>query len=531
MKSTFVSLSVVAIAAILMTQAAASAIRNEDFKLLPPQGGDLSAAIALRDDVALVGAVIDYGAAVDSGAAYVYRRDPATGGWALETKLLASDGQTDDEFGNAVALCGEVAVIGANGDGDNGAYSGSAYVFRHDSSTGLWIEEAKLTASDGAYGDRFGCSVSVAGDYIAIGACLDDDHGSDSGSVYMFEFDPSTGTWSQAAKLARNAPYAHDGFGFAVASWGDEVLVSVPAIYLGAIGKSHALMYRRDPATGDWNKVNSLVSTGDDPHGFGQSLSLRDGLAVVGSPWELVDNVGSGAVYVFRFFGHATTIVQLTPNDAQDNMDFGDAVSLDGDAILVGSPDDDFNGWRSGSAYLFRYDPLAKKWYEAAKLIPSDGETNDYCGAGSALWEETALVTVPGDDDMGNHSGSVCGFEVAHGDPVFDIKLNGGDGPVTVPSTQAVTMTVSITPNAQAGMPRDCWILARRNGAAFYSRLPGGWTSGIARFYAGPLPAVNGRVIHSGPVPPGSYVFGIAADQRDNVLQGSCRDLIRVTSL
>ena len=82
----------------------------------------------------------------DSGSAYVYRFDGTK--WVEEAKLLASDGAACDYFGVSVSVSGDVAVVGADGDDDNGHQSGSAYVYRFDGTN--WVEEAKLLASDGA---------------------------------------------------------------------------------------------------------------------------------------------------------------------------------------------------------------------------------------------------------------------------------------------------------------------------------------------------------------------------------------------
>ena len=77
-------------------------------------------------------------------------------------------------------------MIGASADDDNGSNSGSAYVYVR--SNGVWSEQQKLTASDGASGDYFGISVSIDGDTAVIGARYDDDNGSNSGSAYVFRY-------------------------------------------------------------------------------------------------------------------------------------------------------------------------------------------------------------------------------------------------------------------------------------------------------------------------------------------------------
>ena len=99
-------------------------------------------------------------------------------------KLLASDGARGDRFGVSIDISGDTAVIGAPYDNDTGASSGSAYIFRFNGSS--WVEEAKLHASDGAAGDDFGVSVGISGDIAVIGAKDDDDNGTNSGSAYIF---------------------------------------------------------------------------------------------------------------------------------------------------------------------------------------------------------------------------------------------------------------------------------------------------------------------------------------------------------
>jgi len=157
----------------------------EEAKLLASdrRRGHFGYSVSVSGDVALVGAYFasESGAAY-SGSAYVYRFDGAS--WVEEAKLLAPDGAQLDYFGRSVSVSGDVAVVGVPGDGDNGESSGSAFVYRFDGTS--WVEEAKLTASDGAISDIFGSSVSVSGDVAIVGVPADDDNGSNSGSAYLF---------------------------------------------------------------------------------------------------------------------------------------------------------------------------------------------------------------------------------------------------------------------------------------------------------------------------------------------------------
>ena len=121
----------------------------------------------------------------------------------------------------SVAIAGDTIVVGAWLDDDNGTDSGSAYVFTRTGTT--WTEQAKLTASDGAADDQFGISVAIAGDTIVVGAYRDDDNGTDSGSAYVFT---RTGTtWTQQAKLTASDGAADDQFGSSVAIAGDTIVV------------------------------------------------------------------------------------------------------------------------------------------------------------------------------------------------------------------------------------------------------------------------------------------------------------------
>jgi hypothetical protein len=111
----------------------------------------------------------------------VFKYDGNT--WVQEAKLIAQDGFAYDWFGCSVSLFGDTALVGAAADDDNGLDSGSAYVFRRNGTT--WEFWAKLHAPDGAAGDEFGYSVSLFGDTALVGAPGDDDNDVDSGSAYI----------------------------------------------------------------------------------------------------------------------------------------------------------------------------------------------------------------------------------------------------------------------------------------------------------------------------------------------------------
>ena len=84
-------------------------------------------------------------------------------------------------------MSGDTAIVGAPGEdigGISGLGVGAAFIFARDGDT--WSEQMKLTAADHAGNDHFGKSVSVSGDAAIVGAYLNDDYATDSGSAYLY---------------------------------------------------------------------------------------------------------------------------------------------------------------------------------------------------------------------------------------------------------------------------------------------------------------------------------------------------------
>jgi len=139
-------------------------------------------SISIDGEYAVIGAWKEGASSSMTGSAYIFYNNGSS--WSEQLKLTVSDGGVEDFFGYSVSISGDYAVIGAYGDDDNGTNSGSAYIFIRSGTS--WTEQVKITASDGVSGDRFGCSVSISGDYAIVGAWGDDNSGIDRGSAYIF---------------------------------------------------------------------------------------------------------------------------------------------------------------------------------------------------------------------------------------------------------------------------------------------------------------------------------------------------------
>ncbi|PCI09529.1 hypothetical protein COB72_06265 [bacterium] len=206
------------------------------FKLLPNDGSayDFFAdSIAINQGLVIVGAEEHDSANSNSGAAYVF--DSATG--LQISKLTPSDGAFSGRFGNAVDIDSGLIAIGARGDDDHGFFSGSVYLYN----TQLGSEIYKLTASDGQSLDQFGSAVALNNGIVAIGAPGHDSNGDRAGAIYLF--DVSTG--QQLMKIVRPNKGPHESLGSELAL-GPDYVVSTVYQTIGTMKTGKICVFRID---------------------------------------------------------------------------------------------------------------------------------------------------------------------------------------------------------------------------------------------------------------------------------------------
>ncbi len=297
-------------------------------------------SVAISGTIAIVGAHNDDDNGFNSGSAYLFDiSDPRNP--VQIAKLLPSDGVFSDDFGWSVAISGATAIIGARGDDDNGLDSGSAYLFDTTSGKQLF----KLLPNDGAEFDRFGHSVTIGGTTAIVGAFSDDDNGIDSGSAYLF--DVTTG--KQLVKLLPDDGAEEDWFGLSVAISGGTAIVG--ACLDDDNGSKSGSAYLFDTSTGQ-QIAKVLPDDGAAQDRFGCSVAISGGTAIVGAFWDDDNGVNSGSAYLFD----ATTgqqFAKLLPDDGAGDDRFGTSVAIGGTTAIVGAWLDSDNGFNSGSAYLF----------------------------------------------------------------------------------------------------------------------------------------------------------------------------------
>ena len=321
----------------------------------------------------------------NTGAAYIF--EFIDGEWTETQKLVPSDADGNEHFGVSVSISGDFIIVGAHQDHGAEFYTGSAYVFKYEG--GLWLEMEKLTASDPSGSDRFGSAVSIDAERAVVGSYGNDDDGSNSGSVYIFELIDGT-FWVETEKLTASDAEAGAFFGRSVSNYGNEIAI-------GANGDDdQGSVYVFELIGGFWIEVAKLnASDADVNDNFGLSVDVNSGNIVVGAIQNDDFGDNSGSAYVFeKVLDEWTEVAKLTPSDAAEGDLFGWSVSIDTDVLVVGSHRDDDEFVNSGSAYIFALD--GGDWVESQKIVATEGIEDAAFGTSVALHENNIIVGAGG---------------------------------------------------------------------------------------------------------------------------------------
>jgi FG-GAP repeat len=410
----------------------ASPVINETLKLLPDDGlpdDRFGFSSDISNGIVAIGAKWVDENGFNSGAAYLL--DASSG--AQIAKLLADDGAANDEFGSAIAIDGNYVVVGTFQDSENGPFSGSVYLF--DVSTGDQL--FKITPDDGAPQDEFGRSIAIDNGLIAVAALKDDDNGSGSGSAYVFE----AASGQQIAKLLPDDGAINDRFGSSIAI--SNGIVAVGAQSDDDHGTNSGSAYLFDALTGE--QIAKLTPDDGIPFvRFGNSIAIDANIVAVGAWWDIENGNKSGSAYLFDV-KTGQQLAKLIPDDGAPMDQFSESIGISDGIVAISARYDDDNGTDSGSIYLFdastgtqltkllASDGFEQDWFGSTLGIDhgvlATGADRDDDGG---IWSGSAYVfdlTCPADL---NRDGTLNFFDVSAflvafhmGDPLADIT---GDG-------------------------------------------------------------------------------------------------------
>lgn len=270
------------------------------------------------------------------------------------------------------------------------------------------------------------------------------------------------------------APFQN--FGTAVAIDGDTAVVTTPYVSVGGEdGVGAAYVYVRDGAA--WTLQAQLSAFDPKPFSnYGRAVAIDGDTVVVGA--NGADGVASstGAAYVYTRTGAVwTQQAKLIAADGEGFSDFGMAVALSGDSVVVGAPSMFINGENVvGAAYTFVRSGNA--WSQQQKLIASDGLAFDSFGNAVAIDGDTAMIAAyQASVGAASFSGAVYAFERSGGGSWSQTqKLSASDAAVEDTFGHAIALSGD---SLIVGAPQPELLFGGGAGAAYVFALAGGsWT-------------------------------------------------------
>jgi len=353
-------------------------------------------SVSLFGETAVVGAYLtDVNGKRAAGSAYVYTKSGTN--WVEQAKLTASDAAADARFGCSVSIFGDTIVVGANQAKVSGLeFAGAAYVFVRQGTN--WIQHSKLTKSHKAEFDLFGTSVAIFGDALVVGASQAMAKGEEfAGQACVFE--RSGGAWVERAQLEADDASTDDGFGISVSMSADSIVVGAFVADLeGEVDAGAAYIFGR--STSGWVQQTKLQSARASRFDrFGSSVSISGDTVVIGANRaDLSEGNDGGASYVYvRTSAGWVEQARLTTSDGLASDWLGTSVAISGDTIVVGAFRADLQHKPdSGGAYLFQRSGTL--WTETAKLLATDPAANDRMGSSVGLFGGTVIVGTQGAD-------------------------------------------------------------------------------------------------------------------------------------
>ena len=376
-------------------------------------GDNFGLAVGLSGDWAVIGAPHADDLASESGAAYLFQR--TTAGWQERQRIKAGDPAADAGFGASVWVDGDLLAVGAPGAIVQGMLNvGAIYIFERSGST--WNQTSKLTPGDAAINYGLGYSVCISNNRVIGGAIGEWHAGTHTGAAYVFE--NNAGSWSQVAKLVANDGAAGDFFGYKVSLRGDVAVAGAIGAYNGIINNvGAAYVYAKQGA--QWLQTQKLTPPNPSPtQYYGYALAMNSDSLLVGAMNNHYAIPGGGAVFVYQHPGSTWDQAQvLTPSDVAMGDGFGRSLAVSGSRVVVGSTSLELPP--APGAY-YEFIEAAGQWHEIAKFTPSDLIYGDSIGNSCALDGTTALLGEPADDNacptlLSCDSGSAFFFEIAPG--------------------------------------------------------------------------------------------------------------------
>jgi hypothetical protein len=366
---------------------------------------DFGAAVAIDGNRIAIGAPHAYPnlPLQDEGSVYIF--EYAAGNWAMavvigpdEVPGITGSGTDYALFGTAVALQEDTLAIGAPYDPYYNSSQGAALVYEYNS--GNWVFQQALLKSTIDLEDEFGQSLAIDGDTIAVAV-------GPPKKVHIFERDPA-GNWAHRFETGQLEDNFHDSFNMPIELQGDTLLAGArqwTGDGYSQVGAVH--VFQRTGTV--WNQQQFMIAhdaTNSDSYGFG--LVLDGDRVAIGAIGEDRLYESQGAVYTYRI--NPTEEIKLTAFDKTVGAEYGHAVAISTDTLVIGAPDHDHgSNTDAGAAYVYRRSDTS--WVLEQQLLPATANAGQAFGSGVAIDGDTIIVGAPGTEINPSKSGAAYVFK------------------------------------------------------------------------------------------------------------------------
>lgn len=291
-------------------------------------------SVDIDNNLAVVGANSDNG----TGTAYIYRNN--NGNWIQEGKLIPSNGINEDFFGSAVGIDDDIIAVGASGDD---FHTGSVYIFKNEN--GQWKEKQNIYLNDGKSYDLFGNVIAFDNSTLVIGA---NNYGG-VGAAFVYLQDGET--FEKVAKLQSENNDLNDKFGTSISVSQNYIAVGANYNDEGGLDCGAAYIFQREGNS--WNQVKKIIpDDGITNEQFGH-VAISNELIAVGADKDDDMGIESGSVYLYSLDGNEFNFIKkITADDGFAGDGFGQALDIDNFRLIVGSPYDNDGSSNSGSSYI-----------------------------------------------------------------------------------------------------------------------------------------------------------------------------------
>lgn len=359
-----------------------------------------------------------------------------------------------------------------------------------DEADDAWRQIDKNLVSNGQTGDLYGASVALYGSNAVVGAKNADGNGANSGLAYVLQNDDSNpDDWYQVAVLNTSDVEAEDLFGASVGIFTNLIVVGAPQDDDLSVNAGAAYIFAKNTTSNTWSLVKKITAAdGFANDNFGTAVSIHGDKILVGASMNDEKGLNAGAAYLFgKNEGGADNWGQITKIMAADGEAgdmFGASLKIEGDQAVIGAALEDEKGINAGAAYLFGKDQGgANTWGQVKKLLANDGVSLDNFGVSVGLNADAIIVGANQNDDKGSNSGSAYIFERNQGGAENwgqSIKLLADDGT----ASDQLGFAVAVNGNFAVASARFDNIKGTNSGAVYvWERQQNGFWEYVSKLY------------------------------------------------